>query len=256
MTDSEKNPPDMPATTFVRAAIVSARPHVLLIHGAANSGAAWKFFQKALARTGWSNHAIDLRGHGKSGGSVDGATMDDYVSDVTRVAEQLPSKPVVMGWSMGGLVALKFAAEGRARACVALSPTPPTRERNESVRIRGGVYGSEVYGIKTLDPSKQPAMPDLDEEERGVALGSLSQESRTARDERKAGVVIESMPCPLLVIAGSDDRVFPKSLYEGMGLGEELREAEGASHWGLVLNRRVIPGLARGVGQWLDGVVG
>ena len=228
MTDSEKNPPDMPATTFVRAAIVSARPQVLLIHGAANSASAWKFFQKALARTGWSNHAIDLRGHGKSGGSVDGATMADYVEDVTKVAETLPNKPVVMGWSMGGLVALKFAAEGRARACVALSPTPPTRERNESVRIRGGVYGSEVYGIKTLDPAKQPAMPDLDEEERGVALGSLSQESRRARDERKAGVVIESMPCPLLVIAGSDDRVFPKSLYEGMGLEEELREAEGS----------------------------
>ena len=99
-------------------------------------------------------------------------------------------------------------------------------------------------------------MPDLDEEERGVALGSLSQESRTARDERKSGIVIESMPCPLLVLAGSDDRVFPKSLYEGMGLGEELMEAEGASHWGLVLNRRVMPGLVRGVGKWLDGVMG
>ena len=228
----------------------------MLIHGAANSSLAWKFFQKALARTGWSNHAIDLRGHGKSGGSVDGATMADYVTDVARVADGLPTKPVVMGWSMGGLVAMKFAAEGRARACVALSPTPPAKERNENVRIRGGVYGSEVYGIKTLDPAKQPAMPDLDDEERGVALGSLSHESRTARDERKAGVVIESMPCPLLVIAGSDDRVFPKSLYNGLGLGEELMEAGGASHWGLVLNRRVMPGLARCVGQWLDEKVG
>ncbi len=181
--------------------------------------------------------------------------MSDYVDDVLEVADEERDPPVVMGWSMGGLVALMVAATGRARACVTLSPTPPTKERNDSVRIRGGVYGSEVYGIKTLDPAKQPAMPDLDEEERGIALGSLSQESRTARDERKAGVVIESMPCPLLVIAGSDDRVFPRSLYEDMGLGEELMEAEGASHWGLVLNRRVLPGLARSVTEWLDGVV-
>ena len=97
-----KELPEMPATTFVRAAIVSARPHVLLIHGAANSGAAWKFFQKALARTGWSNHAIDLRGHGESGGSVDGATMDDYVSDVARVADaaadQAGGDGVEHGW--------------------------------------------------------------------------------------------------------------------------------------------------------------
>ena len=181
--------------------------------------------------------------------------MSDYVDDVLEVADEERDPPVVIGWSMGGLVALMVAATGRARACVTLSPTPPTKERNESVLIRGGVYGSEVYGIKTLDPAKQPAMPDLDEEERGIALGSLSQESRTARDERKAGVVIESMPCPLLVITGSDDRVFPRSLYEDMGLGEELMGAEGASHWGLVLNRRVLPGLARSVTEWLDGVV-
>lgn len=240
----------------VRSAIVSARPPVLLIHGAANSASAWKFWQKALGRRGWSSRAISLRGHGKSDGELDGATMSDYVNDVTDVASQLRAQPVVMGWSMGGLVALMFAAEGRAKACVALSPTPPAVERNESVRIREGVYGSEVYGIKDLDPAKQPAMPDLDEEERGVALGSLSQESRTARDERKAGIVIESMRCPLLVVTGSEDKVFPQSEYTDVGLEADYMEAEGASHWGLVLNRRILPGLARSVTEWLDEKVG
>ena len=240
----------------VRSAIVSARPPVLLIHGAANSASAWKFWQKALGRRGWSSRAISLRGHGKSDGELDGATMSDYVNDVTDVASQLRAQPVVMGWSMGGLVALMFAAEGRARACVALSPTPPAAERNESVRIRGGVYGSEVYGIKDLDPTKQPAMPDLNEEERSVALGSLSQESRTARDERKAGIVIESMRCPLLVVTGSEDKVFPQSEYTDVGLEADYMEAEGASHWGLVLNRRILPGLARSVTEWLDEKVG
>ena len=246
----------MPATIFVRSPIVSARPPVLLIHGAANSSSAWKFWQKALARRGWSSYAIDLRGHGKSGGSVDGALMSDYVDDVTEVASGLSAKPVVMGWSMGGLVALMAAAGGRARACVALSPTPPAAERDMSVEIRRGVYGSEEYGIRSDDPAKQPVMRDLDEEERTVALGSLAQESRSARDERKAGVVISSMPCPLLLVTGSQDRVFPRSEYAEMGLGAEHLEAEGASHWGLVVNRRVLPGLARSVTEWLDGKVG
>ena len=246
----------MPATIFVRSPIVSARPPVLLIHGAANSSSAWKFWQKALARRGWSSYAIDLRGHGKSGGSVDGALMSDYVDDVTEVASGLSVKPVVMGWSMGGLVALMSAAGGRARACVALSPTPPAAERDMSVEIRRGVYGSEEYGIRSDDPAKQPVMRDLDEEERSVALGSLAQESRSARDERKAGVVISSMPCPLLLVTGSQDRVFPRSEYAKMGLDAEHLEAEGASHWGLVVNRRVLPGLARSVTEWLDGKVG
>ena len=245
----------MPATIFVRSPIVSARPPVLLIHGAANSSSAWKFWQKALARRGWSSYAIDLRGHGKSGGSVDGALMSDYVDDVTEVANGLSVKPVVIGWSMGGLVALMAAAAGRARACVALSPTPPAAERDMSVEIRRGVYGSEEYGIRSDDPAKQPVMRDLDEEERSVALGSLSQESRSARDERKAGVVISSMPCPLLLVTGSEDRVFPRSEYANIGLDAENLEAEGASHWGLVVNRRVLPGLARSVTEWLDGKV-
>ena len=186
---------------------------------------------------------------------MDGALMSDYVDDVAEVASGLSVKPVVMGWSMGGLVALMAAAAGRARACVALSPTPPANERDMSVEIRRGVYGSEEYGIRSDDPAKQPVMRDLDEEERSVALGSLSQESRSARDERKAGVVISSMPCPLLLVTGSEDRVFPRSEYANIGLDAENLEAEGASHWGLVVNRRVLPGLARSVTEWLDGKV-
>ena len=106
---------------------------------------------------------------------MDGALMSDYVDDFAEVASGLSVKPVVMGWSMGGLVALMAAAAGRARACVALSPTPPASERDMSVEIRRGVYGSEEYGIRSADPAKQPAMRDLDEEERSVALGSLSR---------------------------------------------------------------------------------
>ena len=178
--------------------------------------------------------------------------MSDYVDDVTEVANGLSVKPVVMGWSMGGLVALMAAATGRARACVALSPTPPAAERDGSVEIRRGVYGSEEYGIRSADPAIQPAMRDLDEEERSVALGSLSQESRSARDERKAGVVISSMPCPLLLVTGSEDRVFPLSEYAEMG------------HWGrapggrasVTLGFRGQPARAAESGKKCDRVVG
>ena len=50
------------------------------------------------------------------------------------------------------------------------------------------------YGITSENPAEQPAMPDLDMEERSIALESASRESRTARDDRKAGIVIPSLP--------------------------------------------------------------
>ncbi len=229
----------------------SGLPPVLLVHGAANSASVWKYWQESLASLGWSSHAVDLRGHGLSPGSVDGASMMDYADDVAEAASELSEPPVVMGWSMGGLVALMFAARGLARACVALAPSTPATEQDPGVEIRRGTFGPEEYGITSDDPSDQPEMPDLDTQERLVALGSASPESRTARDERRAGVVIPSLPCPLLVVTGSADRNWPRSAYDGMALPADYMEAAGASHWGLVLNRRVLPDLSGRVSDWL-----
>ena len=245
----------MPAIQVVPSLTPSHRPPVVLVHGAANSSAVWRFWQEALAERGWSSHAVDLRGHGESEGSVDGATMSDYADDVTAVVDGLPETPIVVGWSMGGLVAMMVAARGRARACVGLAPSTPAARRDEGVEVRPGVFGPEEYGITSEDPAEQPTMPDLDVEERVVAIGSLSPESRTARDDRKAGIVIDALPCPLLVVTGSADRDWPRSAYDGMHLPAEYLEARGASHWGLMLNRRVLPGLSKQVTDWLDANV-
>ena len=233
----------------------SQRPPVVLVHGAANSSAVWRYWQEALADRGWSSHAVDLRGHGESDGSVDGATMSDYADDVAAVADGLPETPIVVGWSMGGLVAMMVAARGRARACVGLAPSTPAARRDEGVEVRPGVFGPEEYGITSEDPAVQPTMPDLAIEERLLAIESLSPESRTARDDRKAGIVIDALPCPLLVVTGSEDRDWPRSAYAGMHLPADYLEARGASHWGLVLNRRVLPDLSKQVTDWLDANV-
>lgn len=224
----------------------------MLVHGAANSSVVWRYWQEVLAGRGWSSHALDLRGHGSSEGSVDGATMTDYADDVVAFVETLRETPVLMGWSMGGLVALMVAARGHARACVALAPSTPAERRDEGVEIRRGVFGPEEYGITSDDPSDQPAMPDLDIEERSVALASLAPESRTARDDRKAGIVIKSVPCPLLVVTGSKDRDWPRSAYDGMHLPADYVEVPDASHWGLVLSRRALREMATRVTGWLD----
>ena len=108
------------------------------------------------------------------------------------------------------------------------------------VALRVGEFGPEEYGITSRDPDEQPAMTDLDREERLIALGSLGRESRYARDERQRGIVVTSLPCPLLIVTGTDDRQWPRERYAGLHLPAEHLVAEGASHWGLVLNRRAL----------------
>ena len=199
------------SSTSVEAAGGQPGRAIVLVHGAANSAGVWRFWQTALARHGWTTHAVDLRGHGADATDLSAVSMHDYAADVAEFAQSLDAPPVVMGWSMGGLVAMMAARAGIAAACVGLAPSTPARSVDAAPPLRTGVFGPEEYGIASRDPNDQPAMPDLDLDERNVALASPASESRLARDERKAGIVIESLPCPLLIATGTADASWPRS---------------------------------------------
>ncbi|MGH2600762.1 MAG: alpha/beta fold hydrolase [Dehalococcoidia bacterium] len=228
---------------------------LLLIHGAANSAIVWTYWQRLLAVAGWASYALDLRGHGASE-SVDlsDTSMDDYLQDIRTIAEMLPERPMVAGWSMGGLLAIKAAAAGAAHACLALAPSAPARTRQPNFTIGSGVYDAAEYGILSRNPADQPQMPDLDLEERAVALASLAPESRHARDERWAGVVVETCPVPLLIVTGSEDPDWGADKLAALHLGAERMDVPGASHWGLVLSHRALEHHRLPVLAWLDSV--
>jgi pimeloyl-ACP methyl ester carboxylesterase len=177
--------------------------------------------------------------------------MQDYAADVTVLVTQCRQPPVLIGWSMGGLVALMVAATGVACACVGLAPSTPARQLNTSVALRTGEFGGEEYGITSRDPDAQPAMPDLDREERMIALASIGHESRLARDERQRGIIIEALPCPLLIVTGTGDRAWPRERYHNLWLATDFLNVEGASHWGLVLQRGALSSMVPAVLRWI-----
>ncbi len=234
-----------------------ARPPLVLVHGAANSSLVWKFWQGELASRGWPTYAIDLRGHGSSDPiDLSSAGMNDYAEDVRALMGQLKHPPIVTGWSMGGLVAMMAAALGGCAACVGLAPSTPAQRSDPSVELRTGEFGPEEYGITGLSPDDQPAMPDLDREEREIALASLGRESRLARDERRRGIVIREMPCPLLIVTGEMDSQWPRERYDNLWLKADHLSIEGASHWGLVLNRRALARSIPAVTDWMERAIG
>lgn len=226
---------------------------VLLVHGAANSALVWRFWQRELAAQGWPAYSVDLRGHGGSELiDLSNTSMEDYAADVGTLARQCLQRPVLVGWSMGGLVAMMVAAAGLASSCVALAPSMPAPRSDPSVPLRPGEFGPEEYGIISRDPENQPAMPDLDGDERAIALASLSRESRFARDQRQRGIVIESMHCPLLIVTGTLDNQWPSQRYNDLWLPADRLSVDGASHWGLVLNRRALAQTVPAVLRWIE----
>jgi pimeloyl-ACP methyl ester carboxylesterase len=111
-------------------------------------------------------------------------------------------------------------------------------------------YADDV--VTGRDPDRQPAMPDLDRAERSIALESLGPESRLARDERQAGIVVGRIACPLLIVTGTADQQWPRRRYDDLPIPAGHIAVEDASHWGLVLNRRLLAVMASAVTAWLE----
>lgn len=245
----------MLAVSVALPTTMTDRPPVILVHGSVSSAQIWTFWRRELTARGWPTYAVDLRGHGHSDRTdLSHISMHDYAADVRSLAGQLRQPPVVIGWSMGGLVAMMVTAAGDAAACVGLAPSVPARQVDASLALRVGEFGAEEYGITSSDPEEQPTMPDLDREERVIALASLGRDSRSARDERKAGIIIESLPRPLLIVTGTADRLWPRERYDDLWLEADQITVDGASHWGLVLNRRALATTIPEVLRWLNGV--
>jgi pimeloyl-ACP methyl ester carboxylesterase len=110
----------------------STRPVVLMVHGL--MGGAWYFAKwlEFFAGRGYPAYALSLRGHHGSRPVEDFGRVSvmDYVSDVrdavSGVREWHPDAPVVLvGHSMGGLVAQKAAESVAAAGVVLVSTVPP-----------------------------------------------------------------------------------------------------------------------------------
>lgn len=106
-----------------------ARPTPLLfVHGAYSSAAIWKpFFLPYFAGRGYAAHAVSLRAHGASerGPRAASVRLRDFVEDVIEVARTLPTPPVLIGHSMGGMVAQHAMHGIEVAAVVLLASGPP-----------------------------------------------------------------------------------------------------------------------------------
>jgi alpha-beta hydrolase superfamily lysophospholipase len=95
----------------------AARGQVLIVHGLGEHGGRYAHIAAALHAHGWEVIAYDQRGHGHSAGAQGDITApDSLLSDLSRVIDGLREHPVgplvLLGHSLGGLVAARFVAEG------------------------------------------------------------------------------------------------------------------------------------------------
>ncbi len=107
-------------------------PTLVLLHGLTEAGTAWPDAVRHW-QDRWHIVAVDLRGHGASPRFTEAEvrrTHEIWLADVLEVLRALPTPPIVIGHSLGGLFALRAgaAAPELVRALVLEDPARPSGE--------------------------------------------------------------------------------------------------------------------------------
>lgn len=130
-----------------------AGPAIVLVHGIGHRRQAWRDVIGRLSDD-FDVIAIDLPGHGESPDvALDGRSAKDALrSELEELLDHLGiTQPIVVGNSLGGLIALEAGADQLASSVVCLSPAGFWRNRLEFAYIRT-LFSTMIGTGKVLRP--------------------------------------------------------------------------------------------------------
>jgi pimeloyl-ACP methyl ester carboxylesterase len=215
----------------------SPRPPILLIHGAGGTHLSWPPQVRRLG--GQWIHALDLPGHGRSGG-VGRQTVGAYAADVLRWMDALRMPAAVLaGHSMGAAIALTLALEHprRVLALALLGAAPRMRvapafleglEEPSSFRATTERITGTSYSLRADSRLKELAARRLAETRPPVLHGDL-----LACDLFDVSADLPRIHVPTLVLASEEDRMVPvrfSRLLQEQIPGAQLRLISGGGH--------------------------
>jgi len=151
-------------------------PPLLLVNGWTGDHG---IFTPQIEHFSWRRRvvAINLRGHGASDAPQDGYTMPGFADDIAWQSQALGlHKPVVIGHSLGGMIALELCgrhpdlASGLIMIDSMVLPPPAIMESAELARLIDGIGGPDYLAISRAnaweigcdydDPARRQAIYD------------------------------------------------------------------------------------------------
>lgn len=230
------------------------RTPVVMIHGAFCGGWAFESWRALIAHRGYDAHAPDLRyhdGEGEPSAALGQTSMLDYAHDLGLYLDRLDEAPILIGHSMGGLLAQMLAARRRVRALVLLAPsapwgvlpaTPFEYASANALYLAGDFWNKRLWPTHWIAAAN--ALDHVPEDERQAVLDRFVPESGLATFEilhwafdlkRATQIDPRTVTCPILCITGARDRINSPGTVKSVALRYRGRARyemlEGHSHW-------------------------
>ena len=221
------------------------------MHGAFCGGWAFERFRAPFEARGLRCLAPDLRGHapGSGASATVGVSMADYATDLATLVAAEAAAPVLVGHSLGGLVAQMAAARAPVRALVLLAPSSPwgiTGGSVEEAISAVSLYALGPFWTQAIEPDLGSAqafsldrMPEA--ERRGVFARMVPESGRALWETLNwwldplmtTSVAASAVEGPVLAVAGERDRVHPPATVAQIAerYGGAVQVMDGMSHW-------------------------
>ena len=229
------------------------KPPIILVHGAFCGPWSLEGLQKKFEAAGYAVTAPALRFHdGKRPPAALGTTgLADYAADLEQEIRALNKAPILVGHSMGGLLAQMLAARMEIAALILLAPSAPWGVPPTTMFEIGAAQAMHLqpgYWNQMLEPSRDVALAHsldkLPRHMRDDVFGRFVPESGRATFEimnwgmdfnQSSSVDADAVTAPMLFLTGSEDRINPPStvariaaLYKDRATAEIL---DGMGHW-------------------------
>ena len=210
---------------------------VVFVHGLLLHATGWTDWLDMFKSAGYDPVAPGYPGDGASVQEtrshperLAGLGIEDLTAAYTKTIAALPEKPIVIGHSLGGLIAQKLLAQGTAAAAIAITPgqikgvlrvplvqlraassllsRPGNRRRAVSLNAKQFRYGfgNALSAAESQDLFERWTIPSPGRPAFEVATSNLLRTSPAAVDTR-----LDDRG-PLLLIAGGSDRSVPPAV--------------------------------------------